>query len=647
MAITVAELLVEIGVDAKAAEKAADGLTKKLQKTGKAGDDAAKGVTKTAKSMELLGKAAKNAGKFADGVGKVLKGVGAGLTGLGIATLKTGATFEKLEAQLKTATGSAEGAEQALAFVRDFAKNTPFQVEEITSAFIKLTNLGLTPSEEALTAYGDTASAMGKDLDQLIEAVADATTGEFERLKEFGIKAKSEGENVSFTFRGVTTTVGKNAEEIERFLINLGQANFAGAMAEQMGTLNGIISNLKDAIAAFFLEVAEMGPLEEFKLLVSDLRDAAGSGKGGLARTLADTLTTAIRGLRRLLQGDLNKTIETVAKTFQFLVENVDNLIALFAGAKMAQAFAAMASGFTTMGIAAAGALGPIGLIAGALIALIPIAIDAGNKLGDVISKKSALRTTTKRGGARSLTERFATEDLARKAAGEEQIIREAQRTIETEEAGGNNRVTKGLAMDRIIGARRRLGELESRSNKIRAEQKAFAAARSKEDAADAADFGGFDRDFAAIRSSLGLAEGEEATGRKARQLEKARFALAEGKSLAEATKAAGIGRRRGGGRKKAKAKAAPKSATTLSEFLKAGKDQLGPIAASTPSTKEIEPTVAVDITNNNYSFDIDQIIRSNAEPGEVAREAAEAIKKEFQVRLAAAGQQLQPNLVR
>ena len=65
------------------------------------------------------------------------------------------------------------------------------------------------------------------------------------------------------------------------------------------------------------------------------------------------------------------------------------------------------------------------------------------------------------------------------------------------------------------------------------------------------------------------------------------------------------------------------------------------------PSTKEIEPTVAVDITNNNYAFDVTQVIRSNAEPGEVAREAAEAIKKEFDLRLSVAGQQLQPNLVR
>jgi hypothetical protein len=100
-------------------------------------------------------------------------------------------------------------------------------------------------------------------------------------------------------------------------------------------------------------------------------------------------------------------------------------------------------------------------------------------------------------------------------------------------------------------------------------------------------------------------------------------------------------------GKGRAKAKAKPKSATTLEEVLAADPAQLESMAASTPSTKAIEPTVAVDITNNNFSFDIDQIIRSNAEPGEVAREAALAIKKEFQTRLAAAGQQLQPNLVR
>ena len=52
---------------------------------------------------------------------------------------------------------------------------------------------------EVAAAYGDTASAMGKSLDDMVEAVADAATGEFERLKEFGIRASKNGDRVSFT----------------------------------------------------------------------------------------------------------------------------------------------------------------------------------------------------------------------------------------------------------------------------------------------------------------------------------------------------------------------------------------------------------------------------------------------------------------
>lgn len=167
--------------------------------------------------------------------------------------------FDVLNAQLITSTGSAESASVAFGAIRNFAETTPFDLAQTTKAFTQLINLGLTPSEKALRSYGDTASAMGKDLSQLVEAVADAATGEFERLKEFGIKAKSEGDNVSFTFRGVTTTVKKNAEEIEQYLIGLGENNFSDAMANRMATLDGAISNLGDSWDSLFLTISNQG----------------------------------------------------------------------------------------------------------------------------------------------------------------------------------------------------------------------------------------------------------------------------------------------------------------------------------------------------------------------------------------------------
>ena len=167
--------------------------------------------------------------------------------------------FEKLEASLRTVTGSAEKASLAFGFIQEFASTTPFQLEEVTGAFIKLRALGLTPSEDALTSYGNTATAMGKSLNQMIEAVADATTGEFERLKEFGIKSKSQGDQVTFTFQGVSTTVGKNAKEIEAFLQSIGDVQFAGAMDEQANTLNVAMSNMGDSFSKLVKAIGDAG----------------------------------------------------------------------------------------------------------------------------------------------------------------------------------------------------------------------------------------------------------------------------------------------------------------------------------------------------------------------------------------------------
>jgi hypothetical protein len=105
---------------------------------------------------------------------------------------------------------------------------------------------------------------MGKDMMQMIEAVADASTGEFERLKEFGIKAKSEGDNVALTFRGVTTEIGKNSEEIQEYLLAIGETQFGDAMQNQMERLPGLLSNLEDNVDALFRKIGDIGGIKLF-----------------------------------------------------------------------------------------------------------------------------------------------------------------------------------------------------------------------------------------------------------------------------------------------------------------------------------------------------------------------------------------------
>lgn len=208
--------------------------------------------------------------------------------------------FAVLNASLITATGSAEGAATAFTALQQFAQKTPYDLKQAVEGFTQLVNLGLTPSERAMTSYGNTASAMGKDLKQMIEAVADAATGEFERLKEFGIKAKNNGDTIAFTFRGTTETVKNNAKEIEEYLIKLGENNFAGAMAQRMATLDGAISNLGDTVDQLFLSFGKAGATNAVTEMVTgitnavqELSDEVNSGQLG---ALFDGLSASFHG---------------------------------------------------------------------------------------------------------------------------------------------------------------------------------------------------------------------------------------------------------------------------------------------------------------------------------------------------------------
>lgn len=185
--------------------------------------------------------------------------------------------FDKLNSSLITATGSAKSAGEAMKALQDFAARTPFSLQEVTEGFLKLRNLGLTPSERALESYGNTSAAMGKNLMQLVEAVADATTGEFERLKEFGIKAKQQGDSVALTFQGTTTKIGNNAAEIEEYLTRIGEVNFAGGMARQANTLDGDLSRLGDTWDQTLVAFSQSG-----------FGDAVRSAVGALSESLQD-----------------------------------------------------------------------------------------------------------------------------------------------------------------------------------------------------------------------------------------------------------------------------------------------------------------------------------------------------------------------
>ncbi|QPR34467.1 hypothetical protein I6G96_26700 [Delftia acidovorans] len=231
--------------------------------------------------------------------------------------------FDVLNSSLVTVTGSAQAAGREMAWIKTFAKDTPYGLAQATEAFVKMKALGLDPTQAKLTSFGNTAAGMGKSLMQMIEAVADASTGEFERLKEFGIKASKQGDMVAFTFQGVTTRVKNSAKDITDYLENIGNTAFGGAMEQRAKTLDGAIAALGDSWDELFRTINESTGFSE-------------KAAGGVR-----LVTDAIDGLGKM-------------------VENHQGVVMTFLGAAGG---AAAAAGLVAVG-------GAIGVVKGAIVTL-------------------------------------------------------------------------------------------------------------------------------------------------------------------------------------------------------------------------------------------------------------------------------------
>jgi hypothetical protein len=265
---------------------------------------------------------------LAGAAGKMIGGlaIGGALAAMAKHVFNATAEFQKLQSQLVTVTGSAALAGQAFKDIEQFATETPFQLAEVVQAFTKMKAMGLDPSMESLRAWGDLASANGKNILDTVQAVANATMGEAEMLKQYGIKMMQAGNRVSFVYNGVTSTVERNSKAIEAHLMNLAKTNFGGGMQREMATIGGAMSNLQDqvdkasrAIGIAFGDQA-IGLISQFTSLIDEATPTVKALAGDVAK-----LSSEIAGLSleaRDAIGPLSKVL-TAGSTFQLQIDSL------------------------------------------------------------------------------------------------------------------------------------------------------------------------------------------------------------------------------------------------------------------------------------------------------------------------------------
>jgi tape measure domain-containing protein len=270
--------------------RARDAASEVISRVGQRVRDLGNNSKKAEPEVEGLGQSTANAAKGSDKLSSSLRRATTRLVafvaaGLGLRKvtayftdiLNTGGRFESLRVQLESVTGSAEAAEEAFAWIKDFTKNTPFQLNEVSEAFVRLRAFGLDPMDGTMQSLVDQASALGggqETLRGIILAVGQAWA-----------KQKLQGEEIlQLVERGVpvwellSNALGKNVIELQKLsergelgrdaikalIDEIGKGSF-GAAAEQTRTWNGLLSNLKDTISETMDTIAQSGALDYFK----------------------------------------------------------------------------------------------------------------------------------------------------------------------------------------------------------------------------------------------------------------------------------------------------------------------------------------------------------------------------------------------
>ena len=254
---------------------------------------------------------------------KLLGMIAAGITIK--ASIDGASSMEQFRNTLETVLKDPNKARKKLAWANRFANKTPFESQEVVEGMTKLQSYGIegdrilkTTNRTYLEMIGDMASGMGKSFDQAIEAVADARTGELERLKEFGITknmiddfGKSQGIEI-FNNKGQI----KDMELFNKTLFEMMNSRFGGAMEKQAKTFKGGLSTIS---GAFESGLATLAGVNEFGDIVEN----------SPFQILKDKVIIPFSELLVKLQedGTFTKWAENLASIFQELISWGEKII--------------------------------------------------------------------------------------------------------------------------------------------------------------------------------------------------------------------------------------------------------------------------------------------------------------------------------
>lgn len=337
------------------------------------------------------------------GVNKVAGLAAAALGAIGGANLirgitQTTARFQDLRTTLNSVLGSAQDGAVAFDFVRKFATQTQFGVEELTTAYIKLASNGLNPSRELLTTFTDAAAVTTDQLGTL-QALTDVYTRslqsqtveltELDKLADRGLPVYDILNEKLGVSRGELNKFSKEAGNTEKIIAALGEGineRFGGATQNRVKNLSTALSNMQIEFQNIQAAIGEGGLRTSMTNLILRFNDLLARALP-LAQVIGAKLGGAIDVVTALMT-DFDGTLQGFNTTTQIVIAGVAGLTVAFGAAGLLKVVRLATTALR--GLFALMIANPIGLVVTAVAGLAAY-LSMQNGLGRTIAQVSAV----------------------------------------------------------------------------------------------------------------------------------------------------------------------------------------------------------------------------------------------------------------
>lgn len=315
------------------------------------------------KTFSSISKSVKSLTKTVAGVAATYVSAKA-LADVGKSALESASGLEGYRSTLNVVLKDQQKAAKMMAWAVEFANKTPFETDSVVEATVRLQSYGI-EAQSVMTQIGDMAGVMNKDLMQAVEAVADAQTGELERLKEFGITKAMITAKGAELYKNQTIVNNKgqivDQQKFNDALFALMEERFKGGMEIQAKSYKGLMSTISGVWKTGLAQMAGISGTGE--IIEGSAFDAAKEGLGWVSdkmqslsksgtfekigKKIGSTVQTGIKYGKKVLDvakrikdsvGDTIRTISAKLEPLRPTFESIQNK-AVSLGRKLTDGF--------------------------------------------------------------------------------------------------------------------------------------------------------------------------------------------------------------------------------------------------------------------------------------------------------------------